>query len=510
MLERKLYLFGTSVTIGVFVLLFAINGFTHFDQNDHMYATAPTFLTGSALYRELPFTQAPLSIYLYEIVYRAVGPTYYYACLRALSVVLVLISGLLIFRTVEAYAGFNAALGAFVLFVASLHVGSASWEIGNYALSLALLSGAIYCYFRKNRAFAHYALTGLLIGLAAAARLSFALFALPFAYSIVSKHGPFSKEAMIYAAMGVIGSSLIWYYLLVEPSSFLFFNIKFHLFTNELRELGVSGSTIRILSGTSEFLIFMWLPIALAVYWAIKSDAGETKRDLILLAITAYGCAAAPAYMANQYLAPLAAVVCVIAGMALSKAFRQRVAGIRIMWLAILVFCIPFMRVAFFSLDQLAGGRTSIAKVATMSEEIEVILKRHLDTSKCRNSAVSLSPVPLLATSVNLSKIGATGIFTPQLADILAESAPKFAHHASMDRALKQSPPSIILLGEFSSKPPEQELLRYAQRNDFRAFEIGSFDGRKSMTLMIQAACMFDRTGNGVDGKFSDRPSSSK
>ena len=493
MLERKLYLYGASLAVGVFALLFAVNGFTHFDQNDHMYAAAPTFLPESTLYKELPFTQAPLSIHLYQWVYRVVGPTGYYASLRALSILLLLFSGFLVFWTVKANASFTAALGSFALFLASLHVGSASWEIGNYALSLALLSAAICCYFRKNRTLPIYALTGFFIGLASAVRLSFALFALPFAYSIVRKHGLFSKEAIVYAAMGVIGSGLIWYYLLIDPSSFLFFNIEFHFFTNELRELGPYGTTARILSGTSEFLVFMWLPIALAVYWALQSkaaEAGETKRDLVLLAITAYGCAVSPAYMANQYLAPLAAVICVFAGMALPQALQLRIVGVRVLWLAFLVFCIPFGRLTFYSLERFADGRTSVAEVAIMSQKIDDTLNLHLDESKCSRRALSMSPVPLLAASVDLSKFGATGVFTPQLAEILAESAPQFAHHASLERELELSPPAVILLGGFSAKLPEQKLMGYARRHEFMAFNLGNFDGRNSMTLLIRGDCV--------------------
>lgn len=485
--------FASPILVGIFGLLFCLTAYARLDQNDQMYAVAPIFLEHAKLYTELPFVQAPLSIYFYSAIHRLSDPSIYYFLLRTLSVVLVVSVLRLTYMTANQISGKDSAYLSLLLCICSVYVGSVSWEIGNYALAMFFLFGATYIYFASDVVTPNRAgWIGLCIGLAAAAKLNFALFALPFGYFIVRRYGLKFRQISYYVGLGLIGSTLIWIHLILDPRAFWFWNIDFHYLVNVYRNLNAQNFINPIAGESLRFVMQMWLAIGLSIagmmVWR-HSPYRRQQSELAALAVVSYIGAVIPKYLATQHLAPLAIYLCILGSISFSQIKGIRTRQQPIILAVLLLSCVPFFTINAFAVRNLGDGRDSISEVSRISHQITSITQNHFANSRCRPAGISLSSIFFLSTPVAIQQFAATGSFVPQINEQLDSLAPSFSHHANLDRELRRSPPTVILVGYFPDKLPEIQLQDYAVNNNFAEFQLGTFMGNRSLKLYVKREC---------------------
>ncbi len=143
-----------------------------------------------------------------------------------------------------------------------------------------------------------------------------------------------------------------------------------------------------------------------------------------------------------------------------------------------------------------AKGQIAPLLLRDMHDRIMEIASEHLEGTSCPRIALSLSPIPLLGTSFVISPYSATGPFIPRVRAELQRHAPAFAHFADIETALEQSQPTALLVGYFPHYEVEQAIQRYAQKNDFTAFDLGKLPDFEhlgkapEMVLLVRASCM--------------------
>jgi len=493
MLGTRIPPFAAPFLVAVFVVLFCLTAYTRSDENDQMYAVAPIFLSDAKLYTELPFVQAPLSIYLYSAIHRLSDPSIYYWALRTLSIVLIMSVLRLTYLTAKQIGGKEPAYLTLVLCISSIYVGSVSWEVGSYALALFFLLGATYIYFTRDEVTPiHAAWIGLCIGLAATAKLNFALFALPFGCFLIRRYSLKSRQISYFICFGLVGSVLIWRHLISDPQAFWFWNIDFHYLVNVYRNLDAQDSLNRIASETLRFVIQMWLAIGLSIAGLIAWRHSPDRRqqyELVVLALVSYIGAVIPKYLATQYLAPLAVYLCILGPISFSQIKRIQTQKQSIILTVLLLSCLPFFAINALTFRSLSDGRDSISEISRISHQIESITQSHFANSHCQPVGISLSSVFFLSTPVAIQQFAATGTFVPEIRVQLESFAPSFSHHANLDLELRRSPPTVILVGYFPGKVPEIQLRDYALKNNFVEFEIGTLRGNRRMELFLDRKC---------------------
>lgn len=485
--------FASPFLVGLFGALFCLTAYARLDQNDQMYAVAPIFLGDAKLYSELPFVQAPLSIYLYNTIHRLSDPSAYYFILRTLSIMLVVSVLRSTFVIAKQIAGKEAGYLTALLCISSIYVGSVSWEIGNYALALFFLISATHIYFTKDEvAPRHAGSIGFCIGLAAAAKLNFALFAIPFGYFLARRYGLKSGQVLCYVAFGLIGSVLIWYHLILDPHAFWFWNIDFHYLVNMYRNLTTPGSAILIAGESLRFIVQMWLAIGLSVagmkLWQ-HSPYRRQQYELAALALFAYIGAVIPKFLAFQYLAPLAIYLCILGGISLPQFKGIQTRKPATVLAVFLLSCLPFFTISALAFRHLGDGRDSISEVSRVSRQIASITQAHFANSRCQPEGISLSPIFFLSTPVQIQQFAATGSFVPQISEQLDNRAPAFSHHANLEMGLRLSPPTVILVGYFTEKVAETQLRDYAINNNFAEFKLGTIRGNRNLKLFLKREC---------------------
>ncbi len=165
--------------IALFLSVFMIftRSMHSFNHNDFLYAAAAT--RQGTLYQDIHYVQAPLGFWFWRHVYLLAPKGHAYLTMRFVSAFM---TTLALAPPLALLKGRRRAQVAFLLGIASTHyVAVSGLEIGNYSLSLLLFSIAFCFMFSAHRS--RYLLAGVFFGLAASAKLSFAIFALPAALS---------------------------------------------------------------------------------------------------------------------------------------------------------------------------------------------------------------------------------------------------------------------------------------------------------------------------------------
>jgi hypothetical protein len=153
---------------------FVLSNLAALNQNDFMYAVAPAvWAQNGALYTDVPFPQAPLSILLNSLLVAISGNVNIFLFARIVSMCLVLLAILLPVLNRPKVRDIEVWVLYVSLCLTNYFVVSNSREIGNYALSLVCLSAAVTIVgvsgSAKWRGFAAF----MFIGLATSAKLYF-------------------------------------------------------------------------------------------------------------------------------------------------------------------------------------------------------------------------------------------------------------------------------------------------------------------------------------------------
>jgi len=298
------------VSLGSFVLsnLAALN------QNDFMYAAAPAvWAQNGALYTDVPFPQAPLSILLNSLLVAITGNVNVFLFARIVSMGLVLLAILLPaldrsrVRDVEIWVLYVS------LCLTNYFVISNSREIGNYALSLLCLSAAVTIVGAsgsvKWRGFAAF----MFIGLATSAKLYFIIiFPALFLYFLINERKARSPAVVVVFGAGlIVGLAPVLFFLARDYQAFWRWTIQFFQLIMPLRLTDAADGLRRIANMLLLFAALMAIPIGFfaAATWTAWRQGGvelrEKSAQLLLLAATC-AMAISPIILFGQYFGPLA------------------------------------------------------------------------------------------------------------------------------------------------------------------------------------------------------------
>ena len=212
------------VSLGVFVL----SSLAPLNHNDFMYALAPAvWAQHGALYTDVPFVQAPLSILLNSLLVTISGDVNIALLGRVVSMLLVLLAVLL---PVLGRAK-RGDIDIWVLYVAlcltNLFIVSNAAEIGNYAIALLALSAAVTALQASGSVRWHGFAICACAGLATSAKLYFILLCPAFFVAFLL-YDRAARDPVAIAACGLgflVGLSPVLFFLARDYPGFLRWNV---------------------------------------------------------------------------------------------------------------------------------------------------------------------------------------------------------------------------------------------------------------------------------------------
>jgi hypothetical protein len=397
-------------------------------------------------------------------------------------------------------------LGFALLLTASGYFVSAAMEIGNYALAMALLAGAVVLLcFRGRDPRAAFA-AALLIGLAGSVKLNFILYALlllDFVLGGERSTRAVARRAAIATAGGALGAASILYHLAAAPSAFLLYNVTFHTeLTNAMRGLDGLTSLLFVLRGikawiVSEGLGFALIAVGLAVLARRAQDRDpppklweRVKSFFVANSVLAMGLAVsliAPATVGTiftQYLIPLT----FFAALLLLRHAQHVEAGLRVRGataltlVLVLVFShrglLDHARIAARLLVDGDGG--AMAAVGRINRA----LARVKTDSVCGRKVFSYAGHLVVDSGYALTRESGAGQFWARLRGHVPE-------HVFEDPALGVSRKTVypetgfeaagtrlFVTGYHESSPHVLAVVRFAEDRGYDAIELGEIEGR--------------------------------
>jgi hypothetical protein len=502
-----------NILVVLTIFLYYASGILAFNHNDFMYATAPTLLDSGDLYSDVPYLQTPLTIYLYNFLLKITGAAHLYLALRLYSLAAMALSAFVLYLVVRKRAGPALARLFVILFHSSVYISSLGKEIGNYSTATLFLSLAIFCYFNVERRSRSAALTGLFVGLAAAAKLNFAIYALPFLIFILVEKPIRFTPIVFYILAGIFASSLTLYHLFRDPSAFIAWNLQYHVLANIARDLSFYDSALQILYRSHHFIILSILQLVIILAFLIAPRGQELIQGISkflwkagLLAVFSYISAIAPMIIFTQYLGPLSAVVSLLACVCAYTLIRQfevprrhsLVITVVIAMAALIAgsITVPRYYVGAQSKILLARGVSNwpIIAITRIRNEISE-LGKNTNLDQCSRKAVTFSPIFLLGTPFKLTYLSATGGAVPDLYYALGQRAGDFREFGDIDSGLQGIVPTAVLVGYYRDWAIERRLLDYALKNGYLSNDVGMFEG-KPMVLYIRGTCL---TRDGIE-----------
>ena len=251
------------------------------DGDEGVYAYASRLAAhGSLPYRDFFYEQGPLLPYVYGLVARLLGESWY--ALRGLSVTFAIVLGMLLYFHVRVRHGLWAGLVAIALYAGSGLVLGYFVVVKTFALT-ALLVFAAFALAEDER----WAGAGLLIGLAVDARLLLLAVVPVFAAAALRE-----RKLPGFGAAFVVALLPTFVLLAISPHAFWFDNLRYHSLKSSSGLVGdphqkaQTAATLLGLEPTDRALGIQFgllvLGAALALGWA-----GRRRRLPLALAIAA-------------------------------------------------------------------------------------------------------------------------------------------------------------------------------------------------------------------------------
>ena len=254
------------VLIVLFALLFGLNMRRGLNHDEHQFVGSAVLLARDGLlpYADFAYFHVPGQTLLNAALFSLFD--HYLLAARTLAVIsswlglaLILVSGLRFAPFAGGWARFGYALaGVVVLTTAPIFVFT-SGRAWNHDLPMLLTLAAVLSFLRASgydrRAAAGRApscpacwltATGVLLGLAAATRLSYAFLAPPFVLALWLARERTWRARLVASGWlvigGLVGLAPVWWALLVAPAGFLFGNVVYNLRLNPLYYAQASGA----------------------------------------------------------------------------------------------------------------------------------------------------------------------------------------------------------------------------------------------------------------------------
>jgi hypothetical protein len=490
--KRQLFVLSAGAVIALVV--FVLSSLAPLNHNDFMYAAAPAvWAQNGALYADVPFVQAPLSILLNSLLVAVTGHVNVFLLGRAVSMLLVLLAVLLPVLNRSKIRNIEIWLLYVALCLTNLFVIANSSEIGNYAISLLCLSAAVTVINATGsplwRGFAACACAGL----AVSAKLYFIIICPAlFIFFLVNERS--ARDPIVIAACGLgflVGFAPIIFFLARDYQSFLRWNVQIHQLILPTRVADATVAFLRITKFITIFVALMLIPIGFIIVATRKAwHRGdlELHKELarLLLLVSACVMAISPIYVFEQYLGPLAFLLFLFSAPWNSKRGRTRALYLI---LAGVMLCMQGVIMAqLISRHVMPDGNLAVAQVLEMQNNARQIV---VNDYKCERKLYTAEPLFLLENDVKYPPELAAGPFLMFLrSEALAQKGEQF----DLDAHIKKWNPDVVIWGYYLGSPERSEdavdsIIRdYAINHAFVVTTLGHIDGHV-IELGYRAGC---------------------
>ncbi|MFX0133345.1 MAG: hypothetical protein ACFFDN_06865 [Candidatus Hodarchaeota archaeon] len=228
-----------------------------YDEN--MYISAGVLIQNYSLYKDFAFLQMPYLPFIYGIIYKLTGTTYYLLTAELINFFFMIISCLLILLiSYKLTENLFISLGSMLLFILNQIVIYIMGYSANTILPIAFSLLGFYLYIISVSTISVKRLgiffSGMAIALAIGTKLYYAALIPPF--FIISLLYPkslaFKKRIiknLIPLSIGVlIGLLPVFYYFITDAAIFLFNNFDYHILNTVYRELEGHTMTMSLIS----------------------------------------------------------------------------------------------------------------------------------------------------------------------------------------------------------------------------------------------------------------------
>ena len=484
-----------AAVVALSLAVFVVSNLGSLNHNDFMYAVAPAvWAQNGALYTDVPFPQAPLSILLNWSLAAATGNVNIFLLARLVSMVLVFVAVLLPvlnrakMKNIEIWTLYVA------LSLTNFFIINNSREIGNYALSLICLSAAVTILNTKGSAVWRGFGACVFAGLATSAKLYF-VFLCPalFLFFLLNDRAARNPKAVAACGLGfLLGFTPILYFLARDYQGFLHWNVRFFQMILPLRLTGAADALGRIANILMLFVTLMAIPIgffAAALWRAWRRGGGELRERgaQLLLLLAACAMAISPIFVFGQYLGPLAFLLLLFSTpWAVTKdrtryfylIFGGAMLGMQCVIMAMIV-----------GPDLLRDRSLLVTQVLDVQRKARQIA---VEGYSCERKFFSAAPLFLLENGIKYPPEFAAGPFL--MFFLRGEELAKKGEAYDLDAHIKAWNPDIVIWGYHvgSREPAEDTVDRtirdYAVKNAFIVMPLGQVDGH-DIELGYRAGC---------------------
>ncbi len=479
---------------GVSLVVFILTSLAPLNHNDFMYAVAPAVWTqNGALYTDVPFIQAPLSLLLESLPVMATGNVNVFLLGRLVSILLVLLAVLLPVLNRSKTSDPEIWVLYVALCLTNLFVASSSREIGNYAISLLCLSAAVTAINAPGPALWRGFAACACAGLATSAKLYFAIICPAlFLFFLLSDRS--ARDPVVIAACGLgflAGFAPILFFLVRDYQSFLRWNVQIHQLILPTRVADATAGFLRIAKALAVFTVLMSIAIGFVVAAAVKAwrrGSTELHKEYgkLLLLVAAGVMAISPIYVFEQYLGPLAFLLILFSAPWGSARDATRSLYVKLAGVMLLM--------QFVILAQLIGqyvapdGNLEVAQVLKVQDNARRALG---DDYVCERKLYSAEPLFLLENNVKYPPELAAG---PFLLFLRSETLARQGKEFDLDAHIRKWNPDIVIWGYYVGSPDPAEdavdrfIRDYAADHAFVVTSIGQIDGH-AIQLGYRAGC---------------------
>ncbi len=488
--NTKLFIY---IFIGIiFVIsIYVVFNCTFLDNNDFMYAAAPVVWSQNGmLYRDLPYVQAPLTIFINFFIMKLFSIGNLFILSRLLSMVLVLAA---VF--VSAFAMRRIKEPEFILIyillcLSNSYILSNSAEMGSYSQPLFLVSVALAVPTLAVAPWLCGLMVGVAVGLSVSAKLNF-LFILPAFTLLLLLETERSWRMVVWLAVGaIIGMLPLLYYAALDFDALFQRLVRFHYLTLQSRGLDSMKSVSQILTQLSGFTIVMVVPAAFLVRRLVDKPQGERWRAS-LLALSFLGCsivmAISPRTVNPQYLAPLAMFLMFFCLPDLGTSLDRK----RSLWIiGVTFFVIQFSSMLIQLAQRIASERhLAILEVVNMQRQAANIAAT---LTKCDRRIYTSQPLFLLSKDVQYpAELGAGPFLLALRGGMLRPEDVG----VDIDARLDSWAPNILIYGFYADRnynnflEVDSKVQDYAKAHGFETKVLGAVTNR-DVIVAYNKACL--------------------
>ena len=476
---------GFFIVLAVFVSLALV---IPSDHDEGQYVAAAHFVAeGLRPYRDFPYLQTPLQPYLTAPL-AWLAPGWLFLAIRLTNALAMALAVLLLARTAIAVSGRRVAGWLTLAGVAAVDAVQFGASVArNDALPFLFFTAAITLLYARRRATLWRAFSvGLLLGLAASTKVSYALPAAAIG-AMALWHGRQADHAEVAALLGglILGGVPILWFLATDTQAFLFFAYRYSIdAVAAWQSYNGSLDALEWPKRLRRFVTFLSLGPTLVLLVAVAFARRRDERDSmasplgvmpgVLLGV-ALVAAILPMPSYRQYVLPIIpALVLVIAmrGEGMVDRLRQRRLLARVV-------------AGLLVVTSLAGsGRSLWAAIDGPPTRRPIAIERdahRLGQYAQSGRVIGLDPLLLVDSGLALDPRFATGPFLFRAGNLPACADPRlcgvtFAHLERLD----QNPPRLVLTGTERRSPRRIEggldghLDRWARRRGYRPHRFGS------------------------------------